>query len=79
MAKTAIWLSFDLGVRGDYKGLYHWLDQHDAKECGDSFVFIGNYEYETDLFSELEQDLVSTVEITKKRGFISFTGMKTVR
>ena len=24
------------GVGGDYEGLYSWLDDHDAKECGDS-------------------------------------------
>jgi hypothetical protein len=30
------WLSFDLGLRGNYEGLYEWLDNLNAKECGDS-------------------------------------------
>ena len=34
--KKLIWLSFDLGVRGDYEGLYAWLDDQNAKECGSS-------------------------------------------
>ena len=28
------WLSYDLGLKGDYEGLYQWLDEHQAKECG---------------------------------------------
>lgn len=31
-----IWLSFDLGVSGDYEGMYAWLDDKRAKECGSS-------------------------------------------
>ncbi|MGH7934548.1 MAG: hypothetical protein ACREQN_15490, partial [Candidatus Binataceae bacterium] len=30
------WLSFDLGLRGNYEGLYQWLDNLKARECGDS-------------------------------------------
>ena len=30
------WLSYDLGLRGDYEPLYAWLDEFDAKDCGDS-------------------------------------------
>jgi hypothetical protein len=29
------WLSFDLGLRGDYGELYAWLDHQEANECGD--------------------------------------------
>ena len=35
MAKR-IWISYDLGIDGDYDGLYRWLDAHEAVECGDS-------------------------------------------
>jgi hypothetical protein len=38
--KSAIWISYDLGVRGDYEGLYAWLDEHGAQECGDSLAFL---------------------------------------
>ena len=30
------WLSFDLGLTENYEGLYRWLDNLEAKECGDS-------------------------------------------
>ena len=33
------WLSYDLGVGGDYKGLYQWLDDHNAESCGSSVAF----------------------------------------
>ena len=36
MKKLRIWLSYDLGIRGDYEGLYKWLDEHDAVETGNS-------------------------------------------
>jgi len=32
--KKLIWIAFDLGVRGDYDGIYEFLDTHEAKECG---------------------------------------------
>ncbi len=36
MDKTRYWLSFDLGLHGNYEELYEWLDAQDARECGDS-------------------------------------------
>ena len=30
------WISFDIGLQGDYAPLYEWLDRHEALECGDS-------------------------------------------
>jgi hypothetical protein len=33
---TRYWLSFDLGLQGDYDNLYAWLDKQGAQECGDS-------------------------------------------
>lgn len=41
--EKAVWITYDLGVQGDYKGLYAWLDDHQATECGDSTAFF-NYE-----------------------------------
>lgn len=29
------WLSFDLGLRGNYEDLYEWLDNMEARECGE--------------------------------------------
>ena len=34
--RERIWLSYDFGVNGDYEGIYQWLDDHGAVECGDS-------------------------------------------
>ncbi len=63
--QKGIWLSFDLGVRGDYEGMYEFLDVHDAKECGDSVALI-QYEFRNDLLSELKKDLARAVEIGKR-------------
>jgi hypothetical protein len=30
------WISYDLGLQGEYDQLYAWLDEHSARECGDS-------------------------------------------
>ncbi|MHB9292468.1 hypothetical protein Holit_01566 [Hollandina sp. SP2] len=35
---TRVWLSYDLGIKGDYANLYIWLDEHKALECGDSIA-----------------------------------------
>lgn len=40
MFKHYILLSYDLGVDGDYKKLYKWLDANQAQECGDSVCMI---------------------------------------
>ena len=66
--KKRVWLSFDLGIRGDYEGLYAWLDNHGAKECGDT-VATFMFEYESDLEGELVEALKQEVEITRKSRF----------
>ncbi len=65
-AKQIIWLSFDLGLRGDYEGLYAWLDQHKAKECGEGVAFL---EYPHDgvtLPEKLKADLDNSVTFDKR-------------
>jgi hypothetical protein len=32
------WISFDLGLQGNYESLYGWLDKQEAKECGDNLA-----------------------------------------
>ncbi|SFE71116.1 hypothetical protein [Thermoflexibacter ruber] len=32
--KKRVWISYDLGVIGDYESLYQWFDEQGAKECG---------------------------------------------
>lgn len=60
-----VFLSFDLGVQGDYEGLYGWLDQHKAKECGDS-VACFRYEHSGSLIEDLKRDLREAVSLNKK-------------
>lgn len=63
--QSAVWISYDLGVQADYEGLYAWLDEHQAKECGDSLAFV-NYEYSGSLLKKLAADLRKSVQITKR-------------
>jgi hypothetical protein len=38
--ETAVWLSYDLGIGGDYENLYAWLDENGAEECGDNVALL---------------------------------------
>ncbi|PID48587.1 MAG: hypothetical protein CR991_10975 [Proteobacteria bacterium] len=65
--KKAIWLSYDLGVRGDYEGLYAWLDDHQAIECGDSVAFLNfNVKDTENIIEELKRDLQKSVNFNKR-------------
>jgi len=63
--KAIIWISYDLGIKGDYETLYIWLDSHGARECGDSVAYL-SYEYEKDIVSEIKTDLRSKIKIGEK-------------
>ncbi|MCX6316877.1 MAG: hypothetical protein NTW29_06285 [Bacteroidetes bacterium] len=39
-SKKAIWISYDFGIKGDYTGLFTWLDNHKAVECGAGLAFV---------------------------------------
>jgi hypothetical protein len=60
-----IWLSFDLGVKGDYEGLFAWLDSHQARECGDNLA-VFHYEFKKNLLVELKKDINKAVEIDRR-------------
>lgn len=64
--QSTIWLSYDLGVSGDYEGLYSWLENHGAKECGSSVAFLKNYEFEGDLLESLEADVRDAVTLNRR-------------
>ncbi|MCK9423465.1 MAG: hypothetical protein M0Q38_12795 [Bacteroidales bacterium] len=59
--KKSVWISYDLGIKGDYPGLYRWLDSHKAKECGNNVAFL-SYEYKSDLIEEIKVDLKKAIE-----------------
>ena len=63
--KKAVWISFDLGVKGDYESLWAWLDEQHAKECVGNLAFI-NYSYKSDLIKSLRDELKKTIEVDKR-------------
>ena len=77
--KRLVWISYDLGASGDYEGLYAWLDDHDAKECGDSVACL-RFSYEGDILEALEKDIRDAVSLNKRsRIYVVFSGQNNVR
>jgi hypothetical protein len=64
-ATTTIWLSYDLGVGGDYDGLYRWLDERGAEECGDSLAILRHRASET-LADDIKAELKKAVAIDRR-------------
>ena len=65
MKSTTIWLSYDLGINGDYEGLYSWLDTQGAKECGTSVAYL-TYTHSGDLMESLKAEISSNVTFDKR-------------
>jgi hypothetical protein len=61
MKKKRMWLTYDLGLRGDYESLYAWLDTQNAKECGDNAAFLV-FSYKRDFIKELKKSLFEAFE-----------------
>lgn len=65
MLKT-VWLSYDLGVKGDYSNLYRWLDDAKAVECGDSLAYFRLEVPDTDALSDfIKKELEANVTFAK--------------
>ena len=62
--KKLFWLSYDLGLKGDYDSLYRWLDTQAAKECGNSIASFW-FEYDRNYLEELESSLIDALNIGK--------------
>ena len=65
--KKAVWLSYDLGVKGDYDSLYAYLDNQKAVECGDSVAFF-NVEFtgtDKDLENKVRAEIKKSVRLSK--------------
>ena len=63
MAQKAFWLSYDLGLKGDYPGLYAWLDGLGAQECGDSVAYVKG-DFADDLVAWLKREVKKHVKLS---------------
>lgn len=57
------WLSFDLGLRGNYEDLYELLDNTEAVECGDSLATFVTDKNRDQITKELNKFLDNTARI----------------
>ena len=64
--ERTIWLSYDLGTSGDYEGMYAWLENHGAQECGSSVAFVKSYEFEGDFLKFLMADVEDAVTLNRR-------------
>lgn len=62
--KKTFWISYDLGLKGDYQGLYTYLDGVKARECGDSIAFFQK-DYGERFLEALKKDIESNVTLSK--------------
>jgi hypothetical protein len=53
--KTRYWISFDLGLMGDYSRVYEWLDSLDAQECGPGLATITSAKTRDELAAEIQR------------------------
>jgi hypothetical protein len=77
MGKSTVWISFDLGVRGDYGNFYNWLDEHGAKECGDTLA-VFEFSYQGKLLEALKRDIDQRIHSDKRtRVYVIYREAKT--
>lgn len=62
MTEKTIWLSFDLGLKGDYQGIYSWLDKYGAKECSNSLATL-KFSVKKNLVEEIEKEIKKNVRL----------------
>ena len=62
LSAHTVWITFDLGPDGDYKGLYAWLDAHRASGCGES-VAVLSYRCEGAIPDGIRADLKASIKI----------------
>ncbi len=75
MAEIQVFLSYDLTFNSDYDGLFKWLDNHNAENCGQNFCEFA-YKFNSDklpkqdknasinsLFSMINDDISKNVKL----------------
>ena len=64
----ALWITYDFGLRGDYTGLFTWLDNHEAIECGNGVAFFKykskHHDYKL-ILDEIKEELVRNVKLSR--------------
>jgi hypothetical protein len=55
--KTRYWISFDLGLMGDYSHFYEWLDSQDAQECGSGLASLVSSQTRDQIIAEIQSIL----------------------
>ena len=56
-SKTRYWISFDLGLMGNYSNVYEWLDSLGAQECGPGLATITSAKSRDQLTAEIKRVL----------------------
>jgi hypothetical protein len=54
---TLYWVSFDLGLMGDYSHFYKWLDELNAEECGSGTAAIVSTMSLDEMIAEIREAL----------------------
>ena len=69
IVKKAVWIAYDFGLKGDYTGLYTWLDEKEAVECGNGLAFfsysLNSDSPQSDFIMEISQSLKEAVKLSK--------------
>ena len=63
--ESIVWMSYDLGVTGDYESLYAWLDEHNAKECGNSVAWF-SFSHAGDVLASLKAEIENAVSLNRR-------------
>lgn len=67
-----VWVSFDLAPGGDQRGMYRWLSQHAARECGPGLATL-LFTFKDDLADELAASIARAVRLgPADRAYIIF-------
>ena len=57
--EIGVWLSYDLGIKGDYQNLYAWLDDQNAIECGNSIAY---FKFNATSYASIEKDIQKSLK-----------------
>lgn len=65
MMEKTFWLSYDVSLGSDLDGLYRWLDEHQAEECGFGVATFKRVVETNDPATELRESLKQRIQFGK--------------